>query len=156
MSSTIMHDKGFALGRAVPTPPRNGTGGEPETSVLVDLCERVRTLRSARGMTRKALKHATSVSKRHLSNLEYGVGNASVLTLLQVAQGDLRPMVGNKEALDDLKHILAGRTAFYSKAEHRLDTGAQALDPTFIALRMLVREALNSRVNHHQITHYVA
>jgi XRE family aerobic/anaerobic benzoate catabolism transcriptional regulator len=58
------------------------------------------------------------------------------------AQGDLRPMAGNKEALEDLKSILAGRAAFYSKAEFRLDTSAAALEPTFVALRELVRDAL--------------
>ena len=58
------------------------------------------------------------------------------------AQGDLRPMAGNREAMDDLKNILAGRAAFYSKAELRLDTSAAALQPTFLALRMMVRGAL--------------
>jgi XRE family transcriptional regulator, aerobic/anaerobic benzoate catabolism transcriptional regulator len=62
-----------------------------------------------------------------------------------VAQGDMRPMAGNagnKEALDDLKSILAGRAAFYSKAEYRLDTSAALVEPTFLALRQLVRGAL--------------
>jgi XRE family aerobic/anaerobic benzoate catabolism transcriptional regulator len=63
------------------------------------------------------------------------------------AQGDLRPMAGNREAMDDLKTILAGRAAFYSKAEFRLDTSAQPLAETFAALRTLVREALQMRVN---------
>jgi XRE family aerobic/anaerobic benzoate catabolism transcriptional regulator len=36
-------------------------------------------------MTRKALALAADVSERHLANMEYGVGNASVLVLLQVA-----------------------------------------------------------------------
>jgi len=58
------------------------------------------------------------------------------------AQGDMRPMAGNREAMDDLKGILAGRAAFYSKAEFRLDTSAAPLEPTFIALRRLVRDAL--------------
>ena len=58
------------------------------------------------------------------------------------AQGDLRPMAGNREAMEDLKGILAGRSAFYSKAEFRLDTSAAALEPTFAALRNLVRQAL--------------
>ncbi|MDO9200150.1 MAG: helix-turn-helix transcriptional regulator, partial [Hydrogenophaga sp.] len=53
---------------------------------LVALGERVRTLRSRRGMTRKAVAVAADVSERHLANLEYGTGNASVLVLLQVAQ----------------------------------------------------------------------
>ncbi|MBX9607930.1 MAG: helix-turn-helix transcriptional regulator [Gammaproteobacteria bacterium] len=59
-----------------------------------------------------------------------------------VAQGDLRPMSGNNEAMEDLKSILAGREAFYSKADFALDTSAQDLDATFGALRALVREAL--------------
>ncbi len=63
------------------------------------------------------------------------------------AQGDLRPMAGNREAMDDLKGILAGRAAFYSKAEFRLDTSAAALEPTFDELRRLVRcSARNIRV----------
>jgi XRE family transcriptional regulator, aerobic/anaerobic benzoate catabolism transcriptional regulator len=59
-----------------------------------------------------------------------------------VAQGDLRPMAASKEAMEDLKGILAGRAAFYSKADFTLDTSAQALEPTFQALRTLVRDAL--------------
>ena len=58
------------------------------------------------------------------------------------AQGDLRPMAASREAMEDLKGILAGRAAFYSKAEFRLDTSAQALEPSFAALRTLVRQAL--------------
>jgi XRE family transcriptional regulator, aerobic/anaerobic benzoate catabolism transcriptional regulator len=53
---------------------------------LVALGERVRTLRSRRGMTRKAAAQAADVSERHLANLEYGEGNVSILLLLQVAQ----------------------------------------------------------------------
>ncbi len=53
---------------------------------LLALGERVRTLRSRRGMTRKAVALAADVSERHLANLEYGTGNASILVLLQVAQ----------------------------------------------------------------------
>jgi XRE family transcriptional regulator, aerobic/anaerobic benzoate catabolism transcriptional regulator len=59
-----------------------------------------------------------------------------------VAQGDLRPMAASKEAMQDLKGILAGRAAFYSKADFTLDTSAQPLDETFAALRRLVRDAL--------------
>jgi XRE family aerobic/anaerobic benzoate catabolism transcriptional regulator len=58
------------------------------------------------------------------------------------AQGDLRPMAGNKEAMQDLKDILASRAAFYSKAEMQLDTSAAPLGPTFEALRRQVRTAL--------------
>jgi XRE family aerobic/anaerobic benzoate catabolism transcriptional regulator len=59
-----------------------------------------------------------------------------------VAQGDLRPMAQSKEAMEDLKGILAGRAAFYSKADFSLNTSAQPLDATFDALRRIVREAL--------------
>ena len=58
------------------------------------------------------------------------------------AQGDTRPMAASKEAMQDLKGILAGRAAFYSKAEFKLDTSGQALVPTFVALREVVRDAL--------------
>ena len=58
------------------------------------------------------------------------------------AQGDLRPMAGNREAMEDLKGILAGRAAFYSKAEFRLDTSAMSLELTFTALQNMVRQAL--------------
>jgi XRE family aerobic/anaerobic benzoate catabolism transcriptional regulator len=58
------------------------------------------------------------------------------------AQGDMRPMASSKEAMEDLKGILAGRAAFYSKAEFELDTSAQPIDATFSALRAVVREAL--------------
>jgi XRE family transcriptional regulator, aerobic/anaerobic benzoate catabolism transcriptional regulator len=296
--------------------PRSEADESAKNPFLVGLGERVRALRSRRGMTRKALSAAADVSERHLANLEYGVGNASVLVLLQVAQalkctlaellgdvttrspewlmiremlehsdeatlrrvreavgellgtggahgrgllqrsarvaliglrgagkstlgqllaedlgfpfvelsreiekfagcsineiqalygqnayrryerrameeaiqiypeaviatpgglvsdpatfnlllahcttvwlhadpedhmkrvaaqGDLRPMAGNREAMEDLKGILAGRAAFYSKAEFRLDTSAAPLQPTFLALRSLVHDAL--------------
>jgi XRE family aerobic/anaerobic benzoate catabolism transcriptional regulator len=59
------------------------------------------------------------------------------------AQGDLRPMAASQEAMDDLRQILAGRAAFYSKADMTLDTSAQAIEPTFRALNAMVREALN-------------
>lgn len=49
-----------------------------------------------------------------------------------VAQGDLRPMAGNREAMEDLKRILSGRAAFYGKADATLETSGkteqQALD----------------------------
>jgi XRE family transcriptional regulator, aerobic/anaerobic benzoate catabolism transcriptional regulator len=327
MSSTILHSSGLTLKK---TGPRSETAGavnlvsdeaevEEKNPFLVALGERVRALRARRGMTRKAVSAAAEVSERHLANLEYGVGNASILVLLQVAhalqcslaeligdvttsspewlmirellerrdeaalrrvrvavgqmlgtggangvdgsgqtarsarvaliglrgagkstlghmlaedlgypfvelsreiekfagcsiseiqalygmnayrryerraleeaiqiypeavigtpgglvsdpatfnlllahcttvwlradpedhmkrvaeQGDLRPMAASKEAMEDLKGILAGRAAFYSKAEFQLDTSAQPLAPTFLALRDLVRQAL--------------
>ena len=58
------------------------------------------------------------------------------------AQGDLRPMAASREAMDDLKSILAGRAAFYSKADMRLDTSAQPLAETFQILRAQACEAI--------------
>ncbi|MDH4418283.1 MAG: helix-turn-helix transcriptional regulator [Acidovorax sp.] len=58
---------------------------QPKNPVLVALGERVRNLRAQRGLTRKAVALAADVSERHLANLEYGTGNASILVLQQVA-----------------------------------------------------------------------
>lgn len=58
------------------------------------------------------------------------------------AQGDLRPMAASKEAMQDLKQILSGRAAFYSKADIKLDTSAQELEATSHALSLMVRQAL--------------
>ena len=60
--------------------------GSKRSPFLESLGERVRTLRSRKGMTRRAVALAADVSERHLANLEYGTGNVSVLVLLQVAQ----------------------------------------------------------------------
>lgn len=71
---------------------------ELRSPFLVALGERVRMLRSRRGMTRKAVAHAAGVSERHLANLEYGTGNASILVLLQVSQAlqcSLAEMLGD-------------------------------------------------------------
>ena len=77
MSSTIVHEAGI-------TP--SAEQDEEKHPFLVALGERVRSIRSRRGMTRKAVSLAADVSERHLANLEYGTGNASILVLLQVAQ----------------------------------------------------------------------
>ena len=65
---------------------------------LLALGERVRLLRARRGLTRKSVAKASGVSERHLANLEYGVGNASILVLQQVAGAldcDLAELVGD-------------------------------------------------------------
>jgi XRE family aerobic/anaerobic benzoate catabolism transcriptional regulator len=65
---------------------------------LLALGERVRLLRARRGLTRKSVAKASGVSERHLANLEYGVGNASILVLQQVASAldsDLAEFVGD-------------------------------------------------------------
>ena len=88
-----------------PLPPVDGPSVAPDSSdadeknpFLVALGERVRALRSRRGMTRKAVAVAADVSERHLANLEYGIGNASILVLQQVAgalQCSLAELIGD-------------------------------------------------------------
>ncbi len=63
------------------------------------------------------------------------------------AQGDLRPMAASSEAMEDLKTILAGRAAFSSKADLRVDTSGQPLHETFQILRAEVRQALSLPVS---------
>ncbi len=58
------------------------------------------------------------------------------------AQGDMRPMAASAEAMEDLKRILAGRAAFYSKAEFTVNTSAQSLTDSFALLRQVARGAL--------------
>jgi XRE family aerobic/anaerobic benzoate catabolism transcriptional regulator len=58
------------------------------------------------------------------------------------AQGDMRPMAASAEAMSDLKNILTGRSAFYSKADMRFDTSAQPLAPSFALLSQQVRQAI--------------
>jgi XRE family transcriptional regulator, aerobic/anaerobic benzoate catabolism transcriptional regulator len=59
-----------------------------------------------------------------------------------IEQGDLRPMAGNKEAMDDLRRILAGRAAFYGKADARIDTSGRTLDEALAALQAVVEDRL--------------
>ncbi len=82
--TTELMDRGDQAGEA--PPDLAAPEAEARNPFLVALGERVRTLRSRRGMTRKAVALAAEVSERHLANLEYGTGNASILVLLQVAQ----------------------------------------------------------------------
>ncbi|MDR1968037.1 MAG: helix-turn-helix domain-containing protein, partial [Burkholderiaceae bacterium] len=63
-------------------PDAGDDAASPKHPFLLALGERVRFLRTRRGMTRKALSQAAEVSERHLANLEYGAGNASILVLL--------------------------------------------------------------------------
>lgn len=58
------------------------------------------------------------------------------------AQGDMRPMAGSAEALEDLKLILEGRSAFYAKADMTFDTSAHPLEDSFQALRQQLRAVL--------------
>ena len=73
-----------AARRTDATPVKAARAGTKEP-FLIALGERVRLLRARRGLTRKGVALASGVSERHLANLEYGIGNASILVLQQVA-----------------------------------------------------------------------
>jgi XRE family transcriptional regulator, aerobic/anaerobic benzoate catabolism transcriptional regulator len=60
------------------------------------------------------------------------------------AQGDMRPMAGSREAMEDLKRILEGRSAFYSKADMAINTSGRSEDQAFAALRSSVRQHLSN------------
>ncbi len=55
-----------------------------------------------------------------------------------IAQGDLRPMAGNAEAMDDLKRILASREAAYARADVTFDTSEKPLAESYLALRAVL------------------
>jgi XRE family aerobic/anaerobic benzoate catabolism transcriptional regulator len=96
--------------------PSGPVDADPKHPFLVALGERVRSLRARRGMTRKALALSADVSERHLANLEYGVGNASILVLLQVTQAlqcSLAELIGDVSTSSPdwlmLRELLSGR-----------------------------------------------
>ena len=59
-----------------------------------------------------------------------------------LAQGDTRPMMGNREAMDDLKSILESRAAFYSKADLSFDTSDMTQENAYVALLEQLRDSV--------------
>ena len=59
-----------------------------------------------------------------------------------VAQGDTRPMSGNKEAMEDLKQILESRAQFYSKADQTFDTSEMTQEASFVGLLDTLRSSV--------------
>ena len=55
-----------------------------------------------------------------------------------IAQGDFRPMAENKEAMEDLRRILDGRAALYSKADVTVDTAGKSVEASLCALNAAV------------------
>lgn len=62
-----------------------------------------------------------------------------------IAQGDMRPIAGNKEAMDDLQRILVGRERLYRQADVAVDTGSSTIDQAYARLEQHVRHALAQR-----------
>jgi XRE family aerobic/anaerobic benzoate catabolism transcriptional regulator len=55
-----------------------------------------------------------------------------------LAQGDLRPMAGNDEAMEDLKSILEAREVLYSKADAVVDTAGETVEQSYLKLKNLL------------------
>jgi XRE family transcriptional regulator, aerobic/anaerobic benzoate catabolism transcriptional regulator len=54
------------------------------------------------------------------------------------AQGDYRPMAGNREAMDDLRRILAGREPLYAQADVTIDTEGKTVEASLATLARAV------------------
>lgn len=55
-----------------------------------------------------------------------------------VEQGDMRPMSGHSEAMQDLRDILNAREPLYGKADAQLDTSGKTVEQSFNTLKRLV------------------
>ncbi|MBI2319716.1 MAG: helix-turn-helix transcriptional regulator [Betaproteobacteria bacterium] len=55
-----------------------------------------------------------------------------------VAQGDTRPMAGNRESMDDLRRILSGRAALYGQADATIDTAGKTVEQSLADLASAV------------------
>jgi XRE family transcriptional regulator, aerobic/anaerobic benzoate catabolism transcriptional regulator len=58
-----------------------------------------------------------------------------------VAQGDMRPMAGHAEAMEDLRNILVAREPLYGKADAVVDTSGATVEMSFAALRRALNAA---------------
>lgn len=55
------------------------------------------------------------------------------------AQGDLRPMAGNPQAMEQLRQILKAREVHYAKATYQLDTSGQSIQTSRAELNALLQ-----------------
>src|SRR6201995_5704660 len=58
---------------------------DAESGFLDSLGQRVRTMRSLRGMSRKVLAKVSGISERYIAQLEGGKGNVSIVLLRRVS-----------------------------------------------------------------------
>jgi XRE family aerobic/anaerobic benzoate catabolism transcriptional regulator len=56
-----------------------------------------------------------------------------------IAQGDMRPMADNREAMADLQRILKGRDVLYSRADVQIDTTRHSVSDSLDELAALIR-----------------
>jgi XRE family aerobic/anaerobic benzoate catabolism transcriptional regulator len=57
-----------------------------------------------------------------------------------IAQGDMRPMSNNREAMSDLQRILAEREVLYSKADIQVDTAGRTVEDSLETLIQALRD----------------
>jgi XRE family aerobic/anaerobic benzoate catabolism transcriptional regulator len=55
-----------------------------------------------------------------------------------ISQGDMRPMAGNREAMNDLRRILINREPLYAKADVTVDTSKKSVDAAFVLLQQAI------------------
>jgi len=55
-----------------------------------------------------------------------------------IAQGDMRPMAGNRDAMNDLRRILINREPLYAKADATVDTSNKSVAAAFAILRQAI------------------
>lgn len=99
------------------TPNQIKDTAEDRDVFLAALGERLRTLRSRRGFSRKALARLANVSERHVANVETGVGNATIQFLRQLASVlncTLAEMIGDETSSSPewlmIRELLRGRS----------------------------------------------
>jgi len=59
-----------------------------------------------------------------------------------IAQGDMRPMAGNAEAMEDLRQILKERAPLYAQAECTIDTSGLSAEQAFHSLSQALQRAV--------------
>jgi XRE family aerobic/anaerobic benzoate catabolism transcriptional regulator len=77
---------------------------DPESGFLEQLGQRVRTMRSLRGMSRKVLAKVSGISERYIAQLESGKGNVSIVLLRRVSNAmgaHLEDMIPSAEQAPD-------------------------------------------------------
>jgi XRE family transcriptional regulator, aerobic/anaerobic benzoate catabolism transcriptional regulator len=57
-----------------------------------------------------------------------------------IAQGDMRPMANNRDAMSDLKRILSEREVLYSKADIQIDTSGRTFEESLELLIQSLRD----------------
>ena len=62
-----------------------------------------------------------------------------------IAQGDTRPMAGNREAMQDLRRILDGRASLYGRADITIDTSAKPAKKSLRELSLAITQQLQEQ-----------